>query len=90
MIFYFDFYRISALAAPPGESVTVFARCSADEVATGGGILSQAANQLNPGWQHFGSPASAPTTWQLDYFNFGPSPVIIRAFAECAQLVDAP
>ena len=61
---------------PSGQSRTVSALCSADEVPTGGGITqtpSTAANVVNPSWTEF------------SYFNPGPTSVLIRAFAECVQ-----
>ncbi|MGB7665367.1 MAG: hypothetical protein WBL67_21730 [Nitrososphaeraceae archaeon] len=71
---------------------TAFARCAADELATGGGTgESFSGNTVNPGpVRDFGTPDANPTMWQFEYSNPGPSPVNLQAFAECAKLVDVP
>lgn len=35
-----------------------------------------------------GVPPDNPTTWELNYFNLGPDPITLEAYAECAKLVD--
>jgi hypothetical protein len=74
----------------PLESRSATTSCSAGELATGGGtsVVQSANNIANPLIQaDSGQPTSNPNTWRIDYTNFGPAPVSIAAFAECATLV---
>jgi hypothetical protein len=52
--------------------------------------INMLIHTINPGWQHRGVPPDNPTTWELNYFNLGPDPITLEAYAECAKLVDVP
>ena len=79
---------------PPGTSGEATAKCESGEVATGGGLFhTSGANEINPPEEDQGNPTAKPTEWTVGYLNpSGPNQqsAAIRAFAECAKLVDAP
>ena len=67
------------------------AKCAPDELATGGGYLvDDTAGPFPLFVQDMGIPLDAPDTWSLTVFNQNEEGMFIRAFAECAKLVDVP
>jgi hypothetical protein len=85
----------NVVTVPPGELRISTASCLPGEVVTGGGLETgdsgNVDNVINPTTSDFGSPTTLnPTEWIYSYGNPGPDSVTIRAFVECAQLVDVP
>jgi len=79
------------VTVPPQARGHVNAQCASDEVVTGGGMeVQDEINVINPTIGDNGSPPFNPNMWRAIYDNPGPQPVVVRAFAECAKLVDAP
>jgi hypothetical protein len=85
------------VSVPAGSQRNADAFCDAGEVATGGGfdiiegIFSEPpTNVRNPNIETLGFPDTQSTQWTIVILNPGPETVFIRAFAQCAKLVDAP
>jgi hypothetical protein len=80
------------VSVPPNGNPTIAtAQCGPGEVATGGGIIVDEANNIiNPHFQEIGTPGSNPNTWVVSYTNFGPNVMHIQAEVICAQLVSVP
>lgn len=80
------------VSVPPNGNPTIAtAQCGPGEVATGGGIIvDEANNVINPHFQELGTPGSNPNTWVVSYTNFGPNVMHIQAEVICAQLVSVP
>lgn len=82
---------------PAGERGRSVAECAPGEVATGGGmnispLQGDTPNTINPNEVvDSGTPIPGTTTnWDVSAVNPGPNDLVIRSFAQCAKLVDAP
>jgi hypothetical protein len=89
--------RSEQIVVPGGGAATAIAPCNLDEKVTGGGSLIAVhdldTNEINPNRIDDRPRADEifdENSWEVSYYNPGPSSVTIQAWAECAKLVDSP